>query len=69
MPDTSTLVTDPGDLDIDHMVPLGNAHNSGAWRRSDQQKEQYANYLEDPQHLIAVTASANRPKGGRGPED
>ena len=29
-PYTETVVTDPGKLDIDHMVPLGNAHDSGA---------------------------------------
>ena len=51
------------------MVPLGNAHASGAWNWSAQQRELFANYLEDPQHLIAVTASANRSKGTRGPED
>ena len=34
-----------------------------------KQKELYANYLADPQHLIAVTASANRSEGARGPED
>lgn len=68
-PYSSTVVTDPGKLDIDHIVPLRNAHLSGAWRWSAQQKELYANYLADPQHLIAVTASANRSKGVRGPED
>ena len=68
-PYTGTVVTDPGKLDIDHMVPLGNAHDSGAWNWSAEQRERYANHLEDPQHLIAVTASANRSKGARGPED
>ena len=64
-PYTNTIVTDPGRLDVDHMVPLGNAHDSGAWQWSANRREQYANYLEDPQHLIAVTASANRSKGAR----
>ena len=67
-PYTNTIVTDPGRLDVDHMVPLSNAHDSGAWQWSANQRERYANYLEDPQHLIAVTASANRSKGARGPD-
>ena len=68
-PYTNTVVTDPGKLDVDHMVPLGNAHLSGAWRWNAAQREQYANHLADPQHLIAVTRSANRSKGARGPEN
>ena len=67
-PYSNTIVTDPGRLDVDHMVPLGNAHDSGAWQWSANRRAQYANYLEDPQHLIAVTASANRSKGARGPD-
>ena len=67
-PYSNTIITDPGRLDVDHMVPLGNAHDSGAWQWSANRREQYANYLEDPQHLIAVTASANRSKGARGPD-
>ena len=67
-PYSNVVVTKPGKLDVDHMVPLGNAHLSGAWAWSAQQRERYANYLVDPQHLIAVTAGANRSKGARGPE-
>ena len=67
-PFSNTVVTDPGKLDVDHMVPLGNAHASGASNWSAEQRERYANYLDDPQHLIAVTASANRSKGARGPD-
>ena len=68
-PYTGTVVTDSGKLDIDHMGPLGNAHASGASNGSANQRKRYANYLDDPQHLIAVTTSANRSKGARGPED
>ena len=68
-PYTGTAVENPSDLDIDHVVPLYNAHKSGAWRWTAERKRQYANYLEYPGHLIAATASANRQKGAKGPEE
>ena len=65
---TGTWVTSPSSLDIDHFVPLANAHASGGWGWSSATKRNYYNDLSDPKHLIAVTASANRSKGSRGPE-
>jgi hypothetical protein len=67
-PYSGTTLSDPSKIDVDHMVPLKNAHNSGAWAWSAQRKQDYANFLDDPVHLIAVSASENRRKGDKGPD-
>ncbi len=59
---------DPAELDIDHLVPLHNAHVSGASNWPLETKINFYNDLNDPQHLIAVSSSTNRSKGSRGPE-
>ena len=66
---TGVYVEDPGDLDIDHMVPLRNVHYSGGWDWRLSEKRWYANFLFDDDHLIAVASRANRSKGARGPEE
>ena len=68
-PYTGERFTNPMDLDVDHMVPLGNAHRSGGWAWNENRKRMYANDLSYPGHLIAVQNSANRAKGADGPEE
>lgn len=59
--------TDPSDLDIDHLVPLKEAWDSGAHSWSSLQRERFANDLSDGRALIAVTSGVNRSKGDRDP--
>lgn len=66
---TGKTFTDPGDLDIDHFIPLRNAHESGGWSWDPDKRKAFANDLEDPTTLIAVDKSANRSKGARGPDE
>lgn len=65
-PYDGATTSDPGDLDIDHMVPLANAWRTGAKEWTEQQREQFANDLTRPQ-LIAVTSGTNRSKGDQDP--
>ena len=67
-PYTGKTFKNPRKLDVDHMVPLGNAHAAGGWRWGRKMKRDYANDLRSPEHLIAVEASANRSKGAKGPD-
>lgn len=67
-PYTGTSFKDPKSLDIDHLVPLKNAHESGAWAWTPESKREYANFLGYRQHLLAVSASENRKKGDKGPD-
>lgn len=60
------VLTSPAKVDIDHMVPLANAWRSGASKWSTDEREEFANDLDDPQ-LIAVSAGSNRSKGDQDP--
>ncbi len=67
-PYTGEVFTDPRKLDVHHMIPLAAAHAAGGYAWDSDKKQAFANEIGDPNLLIAVSASANRSKGKRGPD-
>ena len=63
------VFTDASQLDIDHLVPLKEAHESGGYAWDADRKRDYANDLSSPISLIAVDRSLNRQKGASDPSD
>lgn len=62
-------VTEAKKLDVDHMVPLAEAWDSGANKWDAKKREMYANDQTDPRHLIAVTGPSNRSKSDQDPAE
>lgn len=62
-------VSAAGELDIDHLVPLAEAWESGGHAWSADTWLRFGNDLGDPRSLIAVSASTNRSKGAADPQD
>ncbi|MFF8610938.1 HNH endonuclease family protein [Streptomyces sp. NPDC015346] len=60
-------VSDPAKLDIDHMVPLAEAWDSGASAWTAKRREAYANDQDAAASLVAVTARTNRQKADQDP--
>jgi hypothetical protein len=50
------------------VIPLAEAWRSGARGWTTAERKRFANDLTEPQ-LVAVSASSNRAKGDKGPED
>ena len=63
------VTSNSSSFDVDHMVPLKEAWDSGAWRWSSETREDYANDLGYAHSLVAVSASSNRSKSDRDPTE
>ena len=61
--------TSPADLDIDHVVALKEAWDSGAWQWTAEQRIAYGNDTTDSRTLAAVSATSNRSKGDKDPSN
>lgn len=62
------VLKDAGEVDVDHLVALGEAWRSGADTWTTQERQDFANDLDSPQ-LWAVSASSNRSKGDADPAE
>ncbi len=56
-------LTQASQVDIDHLIPLKHAHETGAAHWSTSQKEKFAN---DPENLVITNRRYNRQKGAKG---
>jgi hypothetical protein len=65
----NTSYTLPSDLDIDHMVALAEAWDSGARSWTTTRRRSYANDLGDSRALVAVKDTVNQSKGDRDPAE
>ncbi|QXC60787.1 HNH endonuclease family protein [Aquihabitans sp. G128] len=63
------VVTEVAKLQIDHLIPLADAWRSGASAWTDERRLAFANDLDDPDTLVAVTASTNESKSDRTPDE
>jgi hypothetical protein len=61
--------TDSADVDIDHLVALAEAWDSGARRWAARTRERFANDLGDGRTLVAVTDNVNMSKSDQDPAE
>jgi len=62
-------LSDRSAVDIDHVVALKEAWDSGAWAWSPAMRIAFANDTSDRRSLVAVSASSNRSKGDKDPSN
>ena len=58
---------DPTKIEIDHVVALAEAWRSGAWSWDAARREAFANDLDEPGALIAVSSKSNQSKADKDP--
>lgn len=65
----AVVVTEPGLLELDHVVALAEAWGSGAWSWTPARRAAFANDLSDRRTLRVVTGTVNREKANKDPSN
>lgn len=68
-PYTGSELGRSSDVDVDHVVPLKEAHDSGGHAWTKKRRRAYANDLSYSWHLIAVEDNENQSKSDADPAD
>lgn len=50
------------ELEIDHFVPVSEAHKSGAWKWTQEKRIAFYNFLDSTYHLIPTASAINQSK-------
>ncbi len=61
--------TDPAELEIDHVIALKEAWDSGAWAWDDARLTAFGNDVDDVRSLVAVTGAENQAKSDKDPSN
>lgn len=61
--------TNDQDVQIDHLVALADADRSGAWKWPSDKKLAFANNLDNPDELNAISNALNNEKSDKGPDE
>lgn len=61
--------SDRTEVDIDHVVALKEAWDSGAWQWDEARRTAFANDTSDARTLVAVSSSSNRSKSDKDPSN
>jgi hypothetical protein len=61
--------SDPAELEIDHVVALKEAWDSGAWAWDDARLTAFGNDVDDARSLVAVTGAENTAKSDKDPSN
>jgi hypothetical protein len=62
-------ISDRSAVDVDHVVALKEAWDSGAWAWSPAMRTAFANDTSDARSLVAVSAASNRRKSDKDPSN
>ena len=61
--------SDPAELEIDHVVALKEAWDSGAWAWDEARLTAFGNDVDDVRSLVAVTGAENQAKSDKDPSN